>query len=438
MDIPVQVQQVLQQLEGAGYQAWCVGGCVRDLLLGRTPQDWDVTTNARPEQTMAVFGHCAIPTGLQHGTITVVMGEWRIEVTTYRTEGGYADHRRPDGVHFVDDIKHDLARRDFTINAMALNLAGDLEDPFDGQLDLAEKMLRCVGRSDVRFEEDALRILRGLRFASQLDFVIAPDTAQSIHAHKQLLSYIAVERIWVELGNLFCGKNPMPILREYMDVFGVFWPELLPMEGFSQQNPHHCYDLWEHTIHAVDAVENSLILRTSAVLHDIGKVKTFTVDSDGIGHFCGHQEAGVPIADAMLHRLKVDTITREAVVMLVKWHDHPIVPTEKAVKRALGKLGVDAFIDLLKIKRADNLAQHPAFQGRQQEITVLEGILAQVLAEKQCFSLPQLAVDGHDLIRLEYQGIAIGQELKRLLDLVIDGQASNEKAVLLQLAYENK
>ncbi|WP_409968568.1 HD domain-containing protein [Bengtsoniella intestinalis] len=436
MTIPQQVQRVLQSLENAGFEAWCVGGCVRDLLLGRTPQDWDVTTSALPEQVMAVFGDCAIPTGLQHGTVTVVTELWHVEVTTYRTDGAYLDHRHPQGVSFVTSIHEDLARRDFTINAMALNLAGTFQDPFDGQGDLQRKCLRCVGVSDVRFTEDALRMLRGLRFASQLDFTVDPATALSIHSNRHLLSHIAVERIWVEMGKLLRGVNPVAILREYVDVVGVFWEELLPMEGFSQRNPHHCYDLWEHSIRTVETVEDSLVLRTSALLHDVGKVKTFTVDEGGIGHFYGHPDVGYPMAEQMLRRLKVDTITREQVVMLVKWHDRGILPTEKAVKKALRKLGVEQFTNLLKLKRADNLAQHPDYHGRQQELDVLEEILAKVLEEKQCFSLQHMAVNGHDLMDLGYKGQAIGLCLKGLLDAVIDQDVPNEQDDLTALAKE--
>lgn len=434
MECPKQVNQVLTTLEHAGFEAWYVGGCVRDTVLGRIPQDWDVTTNAHPEQVLAVFGDMALPTGIQHGTVTVKTGKWHVEVTTYRTDGTYINHRRPEQVTFVPTIEEDLARRDFTINAMAVNLAGEFRDPFGGREDLHHQIIRCVGNPTARFEEDALRILRGLRFASQLGCSIEPETEAAIHQQAPLLTHIAVERIWTETERLLCGKNCTQILRNHLDVFGVFWPELLPMEGFSQQNPHHCYDLWEHTLHTVEAIDATILLRLSALLHDIGKFKTFTLDDQGVGHFYRHQAVGMPIADAMLQRLKVPTSLREQVVRLVEWHDRAIPATPKAVKRGMMKLGAPLFADLLRLKRADNLAQHPAYHGRQQELSCLEAILEDVLVQGQCFSLKQLAVNGHDLTAMGFHGPAIGQMLQQLLDGVIDGIFANEKELLLSVA----
>ena len=253
-DMPKIVRQVLTALESAGYEAWCVGGCVRDTLLSRHPGDWDVTTNALPEETLAVFGDRAFPTGLQHGTVTVRMEHQAVEITTYRVDGEYHDHRRPEHVTFTRSLEEDLARRDFTVNAMALDLRGELRDPFGGREDLKRGVLRCVGDPDRRFEEDALRILRGLRFAAVLGFSVDPATGVSIHRHGELLRDIAAERIQVELFKLLCGVRAAEVLREYVDVIGVFWPELLPMVGFDQRNRHHCYDVWEHTLHALEAV----------------------------------------------------------------------------------------------------------------------------------------------------------------------------------------
>ena len=303
MNCPESVRTVLGTLEAAGYEAWCVGGCVRDTLLGRVPGDWDVTTSAMPEETMAVFGKRAFPTGLQHGTVTVRTHHEAIEVTTYRVDGEYRDHRRPDSVTFTRSLEEDLRRRDFTVNAMAMSLRGELRDPFGGQMDLKNSVLRCVGEPDRRFGEDALRILRGLRFAATLGFTIEQETAESIHRSRNDLKDIAVERIQVELFKLLSGRNAAEILRQFPDVIGVFWPEVLPMVGFDQCNHHHCYDVWEHTLRAVEAVPCDPILRCAMLLHDIGKPACFTMDEAGVGHFYGHGAISRELADGMLRRL---------------------------------------------------------------------------------------------------------------------------------------
>lgn len=250
--IPAPVGEILKTLEAAGYGAWCVGGCVRDALLDRMPGDWDVTTSARPEETMALFAGRAVPTGLRHGTVTVKTEQGGVEITTLRRDGAYRDHRRPETVTFTDSLEEDLRRRDFTINAMAADLQGTLYDPLGGRADLTAKVLRCVGEPDRRFGEDALRILRGLRFAAELGVTVHPDTAVAIHRNRELLRAIAPERIWAELKKLVSGKWAAEVLRAYPDVAGVFWPEILPMVGFDQRNGHHCYDVWEHTLHAME------------------------------------------------------------------------------------------------------------------------------------------------------------------------------------------
>lgn len=434
--IPESVQKVLYELETAGYEAWCVGGCVRDTLLGRDPGDWDVTTSALPEETMAVFSGHAIPTGLQHGTVTVRRDHRSIEVTTYRVDGAYLDHRRPDSVTFTRSLEEDLQRRDFTVNAMALGLRGDLRDPFGGQADLEKGILRCVGDPDRRFNEDALRILRGLRFAAVLGFELEEQTAESIHRNRNLLREIAAERIQTELLKLLCGAHAVEVLRAYPDVIGVFWPEILPMVGFDQKNHHHCYDVWEHTLHALEATPEDAALRCAVLLHDIGKPECFTVDEAGVGHFYGHGNASRDLADQMLRRLKCSTEFRETVVRLVDWHDRMVQPTEKGVKKALRRLGEADLRRLIAVKRADNLGQAPEFRSRQQELDLGESILEQLLAEGACFSLKQLAVNGHDLMRLGITGPAIGRTLERLLDAVVNGDLPNERAALLTAAKQ--
>ena len=430
-EIPEYVKKVLETLETAGHEAWCVGGCVRDILLGRVPGDWDVTTSAMPEETMTAFGQNAFPTGLQHGTVTVRADHKSVEVTTYRVDGAYRDHRRPDSVTFTRSLEEDLWRRDFTVNAMAVNLRGELRDPFGGQEDLKNGVLRCVGDPDRRFQEDALRILRGLRFAAVLGFAIDPSTGESIHRNRELLGEIAAERIQVELMKLLAGKNAAEVLRQYPGVVGVFWPEVLPMVGFDQKSLHHGYDVWEHTLHAVAAVPGDPVLRCAALLHDIGKPNCFTVDEKGVGHFYGHSAISRELADRMLRRLKCSTKFRETVVRLVDWHDRDIPRTDKAIRRALGKLGERDLRRLILLKRADNLAQAPEFHDRQRELDKGEAIMEKLLAEDACFSLKQLAVNGKDLTEFGLSGPVVGQVLKKLLDAVVDGDLPNDRKELL-------
>ncbi len=434
MEMPGYVQNVLTALEAAGYEAWCVGGCVRDLMLGRAPEDWDVTTNALPEATMALFGSHAFPTGLRHGTVTVREEHRSVEVTTYRVDGDYHDHRRPDTVVFTPSLEEDLRRRDFTVNAMALSLRGDLRDPFGGQADLKAGVLRCVGKPERRFGEDALRILRGLRFAAVLGFAMDPATAAGIHGHRALLKDIAAERIQVELFKLLCGKDAAAVLREYPDVVGVFWPEILPMVGFDQRNRHHCYDVWEHTLHAVEAVEPEPVLRCAMLLHDVGKPRCFTVDQDGNGHFYGHPEISRELADDMLRRLKCAAALRETVVRLVEWHDRNIPRTDRGLRRALRALGEEDLRRLILVKRADNLAQAPEYRDTQREIDRAEAILDKLVAADACFSLGQLTVNGRDLAALGLSGPEIGRTLNALLDKVVDGELPNERTALLEAA----
>lgn len=429
---PKYVWAVLEALEAAGYEAWCVGGCVRDTLLGREPEDWDVTTSALPEEIMAVFGSHAFPTGLKHGTVTVRSQHQSVEVTTYRVDGTYHDHRRPDSVAFTRSLEEDLARRDLTVNAMAMDLRGTLRDPFGGQADLKAGILRCVGDPDRRFQEDALRILRVLRFAAVLGFSIEPGTATAIHQNRELLRDIAAERVQVEFFKLLQGKDAAAVLREYPDVVGVFWPEVLPMVGFDQKNFHHCYDVWEHTLHVVDWIPGDPVLRCAALLHDIGKPNCFTADEKGLGHFYGHPAISRDLADGMLRRLKCSNELRETVTRLVEWHDRDIPRTDRGVRKALNVLGEEDLRRLILVKRADNFAQAPQFWDRQVEIDKAEDILDRLLAEDACFSLKQLAVNGKDLTEMGLSGPAVGRALNTLLERVVDGGLPNERVALLE------
>ena len=430
--IPDHVRAVLDTLERHGFLACCVGGCVRDLLRGAVPVDWDVACAAPPEQVMALFPGHAIPTGLRHGTVTVRSDHKNVEVTTFRRDGTYADHRHPDSVTFTDALEEDLARRDFTVNAMALDLRGTITDPYGGRADLEAGVLRCVGAPRARFEEDALRILRGLRFASVLGLAVEPDTAAAIHGCRALLETIAAERIREELTKLLCGAHMEEVLREYADVIGVFLPEILPMVGFDQKNRHHCFDVWEHTLHAMAAAAPTPVLRYTLLFHDIGKPACFAQDDKGSGHFFGHPKASRALTDQAMLRLRFDNATREQVVTLVEWHDRDIQRTEKGIRRALNRLGEETLRLLLQVKRADNLAQHPDYWGRQREIDKAEAILEELLARDCCFSLKQLAVDGRDLMALGCTGPEIGKYLQRLLEQVLDGERPNERVELLE------
>jgi len=438
MEIPQNVQAVLRTLEAAGHEAWCVGGCVRDALLGRTPEDWDVTASALPEETLSLFGRRALPTGLKHGTVTVRTPEGPVEVTTYRVDGPYRDHRRPDSVTFTRSIDEDLSRRDFTVNAMALNLRGELRDPFRGREDLAGRTLRCVGDPGRRFQEDALRILRGMRFTAVLNLKEDRATGAAMDQNRALLAAIAPERIQVELVKLLCGAKAARVLEDHPGVTGVFWPEVLPMVGFDQRNIHHCHDVWRHSLTAMAAVPPVPVLRCAALLHDVGKPSTFTLDETGVGHFYGHAKAGVTLAGAMLRRLRFPNEFRDRTLRLIAWHDRDIPRTDKGVRRALRALGKEDLRLLLALKRADNLAQAPAYRGRQEEIRKGEEILDRLLAEDACFSLKQLAVKGRDLMALGLAGPSVGRALEELLRAVVDGDVPNDREVLLDRVRKSR
>ena len=432
--IPREVCAVLQTLERAGHEAYIVGGCVRDILMGKPPHDWDVTTSALPEETMALFDHFAIPTGLRHGTVTVRSGETACEVTTFRTDGDYPDHRHPAAVTFTRSLREDLQRRDLTVNAMAMDVHGTLHDPFGGQADIRRRVLRCVGEPERRFQEDALRILRTLRFSATLGFAIEADTHRSLRERRDDLRYVAAERVREELTKLLCGADVLRVLLEDPQVLGVVLPEILPCVGFDQHNRHHCYDVWGHTAHAVAAAPSDPVLRWAMLLHDLGKPSCFTLDEQGVGHFHGHHRPSAEMAETVCRRLRFDRAAAQQICMLVRYHDRPIPLTERAIRRAMNQLGVEGLRQLCAVKRADNLAQHPDYRGRQREINEGEAILDELLRKDACFSLKQLAVNGWDMAALGLEGPAIGQMLQTLLEAVMDGAADNDRDTLLALA----
>lgn len=432
VEMPKYVRDTLEALTAAGYEAWCVGGCVRDSLLGRIPEDWDVATSAAPEETLALFPDRAFPTGIRHGTVTVRIEGHPVEITTFRVDGAYHDHRRPETVTFTRSLEEDLKRRDFTVNAIAVGLDGTLRDPFGGRADLKSRTLRCVGDPEKRFQEDALRILRGLRFAAVLGFSIEPETAAAMCRNQELLRKIAPERIWTELQKLLCGDYAADALRASPEIMGVYWPEVLPMVGFDQRNHHHCFDVWEHTLRALKVTEPDVILRCTMLLHDVGKPICFTLDEKGSGHFYGHPAVSARMAEEMLSRLRCSGAVLKTVTRLVAWHDRFIPQTERGIRRALRVLGEEDLRRLLAVKRADNLAQAPAYHGRQTELDLTEALLNRLLAEDACFTLRQLAVKGQDLAALGYMGPALGRALDTLLGAVVDGEVPNNRSALLK------
>ena len=424
----------MKRLQVHGFEAYAVGGCVRDSLLGKEPNDWDLTTNALPHETAACFAdHRIIETGMKHGTVAVLHEGELLEITTYRLDGDYEDNRHPVSVTFSKELRDDLSRRDFTVNAMAYHSDHGVVDCFGGQTDLKNGIIRCVGDPRTRFEEDGLRILRAIRFASVLDFSLEEKTANAIHECRHLLENIAHERIREEFCKLLCGKRAVSILREFADVVAVFLPELSPSFGFDQKSKYHCYDVWEHTLHALEeTTDGDLNVRLGILFHDVGKPDVFTEDAKG-GHFPGHAERSVELTDAALKRLRFDNATRELILKLVKYHDVPLIPEEKHVKRALLRFGEIGLSALLEIQRCDRLAHHPNYIDLPDYHSQIPKIVEKILAENACLSLKSLAVKGDDLIALGYKpGKEIGEQLQILLDAVIDGALPNDKNVLLE------
>ena len=436
MYVPAQVNTALDLLAHAGFEAFLVGGSVRDYVReNKQGSDWDITTNALPEETKAVFqGYRLIETGLKHGTVTVVMDGEPLEITTYRIDGSYTDHRRPDSVSFTGNLRDDVERRDFTMNALAYNPKTGIVDLVGGVDDIRANLIRCVGDPDRRFQEDALRILRALRFASVLEMTIDPATAAAAHRNKALLSSVASERVQVELTKLLCGTGAAQVLREFADVIAVVLPEISPMFDFDQKNPHHDRDIWNHTVSVVSSIPPLPHLRWTALLHDIGKPHCFFTDSDGIGHFYGHAAQSTAIADTVLNRLRFDHATRDQVLLLVKHHDAPLPTEEKGIKRLMNRFGAEAALQLVEVHRADTAGLHPSCAYRYEEFDAVQAKIEQLLVEEACFSLKDLAVNGNDLIEKGLRGKQIGNTLQLLLEAVIDGTVPNERSELLNYA----
>jgi len=428
MFLPEYVRACIQALEDRGFPTYAVGGCVRDALLGLTPQDYDLCTQALPGQIRETFSHCRLVlAGEKHGTVTVVLPEGAVEITTFRLEGDYTDSRHPGWVKFVSRVDSDLSRRDFTVNAMAFSPTRGLQDPFGGQEDLRQRRLRAVGEPERRFSEDALRILRGVRFSARYGLTPEPETLAAMFRLAPGLDSLARERVFDELSKLLPLLTRDLLLR-FFPILSQVIPELAPMAGFDQKNPHHDADLLTHTARVVEAVPPTPALRWAALLHDVGKPGTFTLDEKGIGHFYGHAGLGADMAEAVLRRLKAPTSLREQVSLLIRLHMNPLEPDKKLLRRALGKHGAETVEALLALQQADI-----AGPGSDIDFEEIRALIREILAEADCLTLRQLAVKGSDLLALGIPpGPALGRCLEALLAQVQNEALPNEKQALLE------
>ncbi len=437
--LPQKARFIIETLKKHGYEAYAVGGCVRDILRGVTPHDVDITTSALPHETKEVFSDFrVIETGIAHGTVTVMVENEPFEVTTFRCDGEYLDARHPESVTFTLSVEEDLARRDFTVNSMAMDDDGKIIDPFGGIDDLNNRIIRCTGDPETRFSEDALRIMRALRFSSVLGFEIEERTAAAIHKKRELLTKISVERIFAELKKLLCGKNVATVLLEYVDVICTIIPEMAPAVGFDQKSKYHLYDVYEHIVRSVEAIPEDPLMRLTMFFHDIGKPYVYFEDEEGVGHFWGHPDVSADYADKILERLHSDSFTKDTVVRLCRWHDRDIIPDERHVKRLFLSLTYGEIIMLCHIRLADGAAQNPELDARGKQAGTIMEFAKKIHEEKQCVSLADLEVSGHDMIELGYKGVAVGTILNLLLSKVIDGELENKREILIGFARDSK
>lgn len=438
IEIPEKAKYIIETIMDAGFEAYVVGGCVRDSILGREPGDWDITTSAKPEQVKALFRR-TIDTGIQHGTVTVMLDKEGFEVTTYRIDGKYEDSRHPKEVIFTPSLEEDLKRRDFTMNAMAYNEKDGLIDIFGGITDIENKVIRCVGDARERFKEDALRIMRAIRFSAQLGYTVEENTRQAVEELAFTLQNISAERIQVELTKLLVSDHPDTLRMAYeLGVTKVIFPEFDYMMETPQEHPHHQYNVGEHTLQALLQVEANKVLRFAVLLHDVGKPSTITTDAEGVNHFKGHAVVSEAMSKKILKRLRFDNDTISKVSRLVLYHDYgnSLEPDMRMVRRAVNKIGEDIFPMILEIKRADILAQSRYL--REEKLANLDkwGLLYEEMVRKQqCVSLKTLAVTGSDLITVGVKpGKELGDLLQALLQFVLDNPEDNTKETLLAKA----
>lgn len=433
--LPDDVKLIINIIEAAGFEAYAVGGCVRDSLLGREPNDWDITTNAKPNQIKGLF-HRTIDTGIEHGTVSVLIHGETYEITTYRIDGEYEDSRHPKQVEFTTKLVEDLKRRDFTINAMAFNEKTGVVDEFGGMEDLNNGIIRCVGDPRERFDEDALRIMRAVRFAAQLGYCIEDNTKEAIAEFAGRLRNISAERINVELTKLLVSSNPGYIrIAIETGIMDIILPEVSSLMNITQNNPHHCYTVGEHIIHSVENIEADKVLRYSMLFHDIGKGSAKYTTDDGIDHFRGHAMVSADMTGKICQRLKFDNDTTAKVLKLVENHDLYVESDEKHVRRAMNRLGSDMFPLLIKVKRADFMAQSDYKRDEKKaEADKLQMLYDRIIERQDCVTIKDLAICGADLIKSGYeQGPLIGETLSRLLDKVMDDPTLNTREKLMEL-----
>lgn len=438
ISLPEKARTILGMLRAAGFETYAVGGCVRDSLMGRQPQDWDITTSARPEEVKRLFAH-TIDTGIRHGTVTVMLGREGFEVTTYRIDGKYEDARHPKEVEFTRSLAEDLKRRDFTMNAMAYNEEDGLVDLFGGLDDIRSQMIRCVGDPKERFEEDALRMMRTVRFAAQLGFSIEGRTREAVSLLAGNLRKISAERVQAELVKLLVSDHPEQVrtLSE-IGISAAIFPWLDEMFATPQENPHHIYDVGEHTVQALTHVPADKDLRLTMLLHDIAKPRCRTVDAQGICHFYGHPKEGAAMARKVMRDWKFDNATTDRVCRLVLWHDHNPRLTPTKVRRTIHEIGPDAYPDLFAVKRADTMAQSD--YQREEKLRYIEDYEAlwrEITERGDCISLKGLALTGRDLIAAGMApGKGIGEMLGRLLDWVMENPSRNTRDNLMRKVEE--
>lgn len=442
MKLPKSIIEVIEHLESEGFEAYVVGGCVRDSIMGLVAHDYDIATSALPVETKRVFGFCkVVETGIKHGTVTVLYKGSCVEITTFRVDGDYTDGRHPESVDFSTRLSDDLSRRDFTINGIAYNPKSGFSDPFYGARDITLRTIRCIGDPAKRFSEDALRILRALRFAAVLGFEIESKTKSALIAEKSRIKLVSEERIFSELKRLICGKYVKRVMLEYGEVFAEIIPELGAEIGYEQNSKYHDSTLYEHTARAVENAPEEVYMRLAMLFHDVGKPQCRTTDENGEGHYYGHAEISAKIADNILRGLKCDNSLRERVCGIIRLHDMPIEQSEKFVRRQLSKRGYEMFCDMIKAEIADNSAKIPETKLRVPMLLETLELAEKINSEKPCVSLHSLAVNGNDLKAFIPPSAVMGEILSKLLDEVVDGVIENRKDVLLTRArelYDNK
>ena len=437
MELPFQICEILERIERAGFEAFVVGGCVRDHLMGMTPHDFDITTSATPKETENIFADCrVIETGIKHGTVTVLYKGISTEITTFRVDGGYSDGRHPDSVSFSRNIEDDLSRRDFTMNGIAYNPKLGFVDPFGGREAIERGIIRCIGDPNKRFGEDALRVVRALRFSATLGFPIEEETARAMLSHKKDLRKVSVERIFTELKRLICGKDVRRVLMEFSEVFAAIIPPLGAEIGYDQGSKYHDSTLYEHTARAVEAAPDTVEMRLAMLFHDIGKPACRTEDDNGECHYYGHSDISARMTDEILRALKCDNALRERVVEIVRYHDIPVDTSRKYIRRQLAKHGAEVFADIMAAHIADDSAKREFCRDRIPKAREVIAIAAEISEEKPCFSVKMLEISGNDLKDIVPPSPLMGRILTKLFEEVVDEKLPNEKSALLKRASE--